>query len=253
MIPYIETPLGTINTYTVMIAVGALSMFIALHIILKNSVCRESEEIYIFPKIVISGLFAFVSSALFDALFKISENGGFVLKGITFYGGLIGSIICMFILIKFSKKNTEYSVKQWYDILTIPLIIFHFFGRIGCYLGGCCYGKTTESIFGVYFPDNIKDGIIHNGQKCYPTQLFEAFALIIILILVFNSRKKFGTYLFSYAVARFFIEFLRGDNRGAFILGLSPAQIISILILMCLFVYNLKNKPLFARKKEGKL
>lgn len=234
MIPYIHTPFGDISSFTMMIAVAALAMLFALHIVLKKSEDRENEEVFILNKIVISGFIGFVFSGIADALFKIRQNGGFVLKGITFYGGLIGAVVCMYLLLKFSKKKTCYTVKEWFDNLTIPLIVFHFFGRIGCFLGGCCYGKNTDSVFGVSFPDNAEAGIIHNGAKCYPTQLFEAFSLVLIFVLVLFVQSKFEIYLCGYAVSRFIIEFFRGDNRGTYLLGLSPAQVISILILVAI-------------------
>ncbi len=239
MIPCISTPLGNISTFTLMVVIAVLSMLAVLHIILKKSKNREKEEAYIFPKVVASGFVAYLSSALFDALFKIPENNGFIVKGITFYGGLIGAIICMYVLMYLSKEYTEYSIKQWYEILTLPLIVFHFFGRIGCFMGGCCYGKTTDSVLGIYFPDNIENGIFHNGLKCYPTQLFEVGALIIVFVLAFYSTVKFKTYLISYAIARFFIEFFRGDDRGYLIMGLSPAQVISVIIIICVYSYSI--------------
>ncbi len=242
MIPYILTPFGSISTFSIMIVIATLSMFAVLHIILRKSQNREKEEVYIFPKVVFSGVIAYVSSALFDALFKIPENNGFIIRGITFYGGLIGAIIGMYILLYTSKGKTEYSIKQWYEILTLPLITFHIFGRIGCFLGGCCYGKTTDSVFGMYFPDNIENGVFHNGLKCYPTQLFEVVVLILIFILVLYSDKKFLTYLIGYATARFFIEFFRGDDRGFFIIGLSPAQVISVTILIVCIVSGIIHK-----------
>ncbi|MGN0454967.1 MAG: prolipoprotein diacylglyceryl transferase [Ruminococcus sp.] len=238
MIPVISTPFGNLSTYTIMLTIAMLTMLICLHIELRNAVSREKEELYILPKIIVSGVVAFAFSAVFDALFKIDENKGFVIRGITFYGGLIGAVVCMFFLLKLRKKHTEYTTEQWFDILTVPLIVFHFWGRIGCFLAGCCYGKTTDSILGVYFVDNVESGIIHNGAKCYPTQLFEAFALIIILLLVLLSRKRFKMYLLSYAVGRFFIEFFRGDDRGFFVFGLSPAQVISVVIVIGICLYQ---------------
>lgn len=235
MIPYISTPFGNISTFSLMIVAAVISMLVVLHITLKKSESREKEEVYIFPKVIVSGIVAYLSSALLDALFKIPENNGFVIKGITFYGGLIGAIICMYILLHISKGKTEYSIKQWYENLTLPLITFHFFGRLGCFFAGCCYGKTTDSVFGMYFPNNIENGIYHYGLKCYPTQLFEAISLILIFLLVFHSKSKFQAYLISYATARFFIEFFRGDDRGCLIIGLSPAQVVSAILIICVF------------------
>lgn len=249
MIPFIQTPFGDISTFSIMIVIAVLSMFASLHIILRKKQFGINEEIYIIPKIIFSALIAFTASAIFDALFKFRENGGFVLKGVTFYGGLIGAVFSMYILLRFSKRKTSYTIKQWYDILTIPLIVFHFFGRIGCFLAGCCYGKNTKSPIGIYFPDNAEAGIFHNGAKCYPTQLFEAAALILIFILVLLFSEKFMVYLFSYATARFFIEFFRGDDRGYLMPVLSPAQIISIIIIISIIGNVFYKKIMIGKTK----
>lgn len=141
MIPYIYTPFGRIYTFSVMIAVAALFMFLSLHLVLRSAKNRDNEETYIFIKIIISGLFGFFISLITDAIFKIPENNGFVIKGMTFYGGLIGTVICMYFLLRLSKAQTQYSKIEWYNNLTIPLIIFHFFGRIGCFLPGVVTAK----------------------------------------------------------------------------------------------------------------
>lgn len=237
MIPYIQTPWGDIYTYTIMIVLGVLLMFSVLHLALKKSVDRRAEESFIFPRIVIAGVSGLIFSAFFDSLFKIRENGKFLLSGITFYGGLIGAAAAIYLLIKMSRHFTEYSVKEWFDILTMPFIIFHFSGRIGCFLGGCCYGRVTESFVGMIFPDNVDQGIVHQGVKRYPTQLFEAVSLLLILCIVLCVREKFITYLLTYAIFRFFIEFYRGDDRGYIIKIISPAQLISIIIVLSVGIY----------------
>ena len=242
MIPYIPTPYGYISTFTIMIICGMLSFIVITHIELKQSDNIICEENYIYPKILASGMIAFVFSAGFDALFKIRNNGAFVLSGITFYGGLIGSVISMYLMLRLSKIKTQYTHRQWFDLLTMPLIVFHICGRIGCFLAGCCYGKITDSFLGVVFPDNEISGIFHYGEKLYPTQLFEVFALAIILIIVLKASKKFNIYLLLYSISRFVIEYFRGDERGNLFVFASPAQIISIIIILSVFIIEIRLK-----------
>ena len=135
-------------------------------------------------------------AALTDSLFKVFDNKSFVLSGITFYGGLFVACTGMRFTLRFDKSKTRYNKKQWFDILTMPLISFHISGRIGCFFAGCCYGRTTCSILGASFPDNALDGIYHYGQKCYPTQLFEVAALAIIFVFVWNRRNDLIHILF---------------------------------------------------------
>ena len=236
MIPYIKTGFGKIPTYVIMVVLGALCMLFVTHIMLKSSNNRENEEVFIFPKIVISGFFGLFFAGVCDSVFKYREYHSLKITGITFYGGLIGAVICISVLIKKHKEYSQYFLCEWLDLLTPPLIVFHIFGRLGCFFGGCCYGKTTNGILGVSFLDDPDNNIFHYGNKCYPTQLFEISALIIILVIIVNVNKRFELYLFLYAVARFFIEFFRGDDRGYIIKALSPAQLISLLIVVIMTI-----------------
>lgn len=234
MIPYIITPFGRMPTFTIMLICGILVMFFLVHVNLRNDPSRENEEAFIFPKMVFCGVSGCFWAAVFDSAFKFRENGGFVIEGITFYGGLLGASISLLLILHLTKHKTGYTVNDWFSNLTIPFIGFHICGRIGCFLGGCCYGKVTDSFVGLHFPDIPEYGIYHDGMKCYPTQLFEAAALLGILAAVIKTKKKFQTYLFLYAVARFLIEFYRGDDRGYIFEQISPAQTISIMILLSL-------------------
>lgn len=194
-----------------------------------------SRELYfIIPKLFAALGFGFLGSVFFDALFKIPENGTFKLSGIMFYGGLICGIIAIIPLLCIFKENSQYSPVKWLDMLTVPFIVFHAIGRLGCFLGGCCYGRATDGVFGVIFPDNPEAGIFHYDQKVLPTQLFEACGLIVLAVtLHFIKREKFTAYCFAYPVMRFMLEFLRGDDRGSYLGGLSPSQLLSIIIIVC--------------------
>ena len=82
----------------------------------------------------------------------------------------------------------------------------------------------------------------------YPTQLYEAAFLIllsvILLLLAYKKDFKYNIciYLSSYGIFRFFLEFLRGDDRGFTLLSLSPSQLISILALIASIITYLKLK-----------
>ena len=251
MIPYIHTPFGEISSFAILVTVGILSLFLTVHIQLRKFPNCQDEELFIFPKILISGMVAFASSSIFDSFFKFLEYGKFKFSGITFYGGLIGAICCMYILLKFSREKTTYSISNWFEIFTIPVVTFHFFGRIGCLLGGCCYGKVTTSKLGVAFPNNAKENIFHYGLKRYPTQLFEAIILLLILmVILFVLKNKFKSYLILYSISRFFLEFLRGDDRGSVLINISPAQTISILIILVIISMTFFKK---SKLKLGKI
>ena len=155
-------------------------------------------------------------------------QGGFV-----FYGGLIGGIIFMLLPGKIHKIKTEKYIEHY--VFLIPLI--HAFGRIGCFLAGCCYGRETTSRFGVVFPEG---GLAPAGVKLIPTQLISSagdFLIMIVLLLYYRKNKKDGTpgnvgflYMLLYGVGRFLVEFLRNDNRGGAWM-FSTSQWISMVIV----------------------
>lgn len=225
-----------------MIVLGILLFLGITHINLTQSENAEAEEIFIFPKIVYSAMAAYAFAAIADSIFKINDNGKFIITGITFYGGLFGGIIGMYIQLHISRQKNQYTVSEWFNTLTQPLIVFHIVGRIGCFLAGCCYGKVTSGFWGVAFPDNITDNIFHNGQSRYPTQLFEVTALILILIIIHKEKDKFNIYIFLYAISRFIIEFFRGDSRGNLFIIISPAQLISLVIIVTHFIKKVADK-----------
>ena len=239
MKPLIITPWGTLSTFVICVIVGVLAFFGILHNAMKFD---RNEEYFIAPKVVCSAFIACGFAALADSLFKINENGGLFFSGTTFYGGLIGAIIVLYLQLKFTRYKSRYTIKQWFDTLTLPFIGFHFFGRLGCFFGGCCYGKPTDSALGVHFPDNPSGNIYHFGEACYPTQLFEMFALMMIFAIVLKRKNRFKTYIVLYAVARFIIEFFRGDFRGGLFVIMSPAQAISIALLITVTAECIRTK-----------
>ena len=118
--------------------------------------------------------------------------------------------------------------------------IGHAFGRIGCFLSGCCYGIHTGTSLDINFP-----GI---GEHL-PTQLIEMTFLFILgaLLLVFAFKHYTNytavIYLFAYSIFRFVIEFFRGDERGQLV-GLSPSQYWCIVLFLGagLLIYLYKKK-----------
>src|SRR5690606_24534903 len=126
-----------------------------------------------------------------------------------------------------------------FDVMMPALCIAHMFGRFGCFSAGCCYGLPTDGPFGVKFgPESLVDQIYH-GVAIHPTQLYEAFALLLIFCgLVFlRGRKLFSgqvglTYIMVYSVVRSIIETFRGDIIRGFVIEdwLSTSQFISLLL-----------------------
>ena len=178
------------------------------------------------------------------------NNAGYVFGGSVFYGGLLGGMAAGIIYGKIRKLDlAEYS-----DVCAPIVPLFHCFGRIGCFLGGCCYG--IESEFGFTIHGNELNPSINDVQR-FPVQLLEAALNLILFFVLFyllkNNRLKgrlFSLYIIVYAVIRFFDEFLRGDSYRGFLLGLSTSQIISIIMfiggIIYLAIYQHRNRKAVA-------
>lgn len=153
--------------------------------------------------------------------------------GMVFYGGLIGSFVCIAVFRRF-KIAVNLKKANILDAYAVVVPLFHVFGRIGCFLGGCCYG--IESSFGFIINGNqISPGV--NGVRRFPVQLVEAGCnLIIFLVLLFIYKKEKAKdklvyiYLMIYPAVRFGLEFLRGDEIRGILFGLSTSQWISIAL-----------------------
>lgn len=181
--------------------------------------------------------------------------------GLMFYGGLIGAMV-LYVGYTLYHKLNFFDIG---DVTATVLPLGQFFGRLGCFMHGCCYGERTEAWFGVCFPkgspawhEQISLGLItHQAPKALaviPTQLIESFATLILFVVLFvlyprhYKERGFvgGCYLMGYATLRFVIEYVRGDPRAA-VGPFSISQALSILIfiggLACITWSKTKGRP----------
>ena len=244
MYPYLFH-VNSLPSYIVLICIGILAALILYRIsAFKVGLSEQSFRFYGVIFIVSIGL-GFVFARLFQMLYNFIETGE-VGTGITFLGGLVGGVATFFLLILIFGKNYRHELFKTVNVAMPCIALGHCFGRIGCFLAGCCYGAKTNSFLGVKFVDYITS----SGEWIYdvpriPTQLIEAIflALLCIALILFIFRlDKLDflavVYLYSYSAFRFLIEFVRDDPRGAFILGLSPSQIICLIMFIGAIVLN---------------
>ena len=229
----------TLYPFWICAATGVCVMFFAVWRIAK----KRGETRYLMPRLLAAAYFGALGALAYDTLFKFIESGKFIFGGISFYGGLIAGAASLYLMLGRGGRSSLAPL-EWLDELTLPFLAFHFCGRIGCFLGGCCYGKPTESFLGVYFPDIPEENIFRHGEKLLPTQLFEAAAILLCALLLATLLKKhrFMNYLILYPVCRFALEFLRGDDRGATGSFLSPSQLVSLLLIAIPVVYYIRSR-----------
>jgi len=166
--------------------------------------------------------------------------------GLVYYGGLIGAIIGGFIYIRW-KKLPMWKVA---DVLAPSIALGNFFGRLGCFFNGCCYGYPTHLPWAVQFPNQsyawsqqYQQGLVGKTDPSlpvHPTEIYDAltnFILYLLLAWLFRRKKfdgqVFATYLVGYAITRTIMEYFRGDYPPGHIhYGLTPGMLVSIPIFM---------------------
>ncbi len=234
----------TIHGYGVMIAVGFAFAIIMSYIrakaygLRKNAIIDFGLLAMIFGFLGAKLLYVIVEyKAFFTHPLSVLGSDGFVV-----YGGIIGGVVAAMIYCRIKKI----SFMSYFDLAIPAVAAAQGFGRLGCFLAGCCYG--CESTFlGVIFPEG---SLAPAGIPLLPTQLISSagdFLIALVLVLYARKSKIKGNvgalYLLLYGVGRFVIEFFRNDVRGG-VGVLSTSQFISILFVLgavVLFVINTKH------------
>jgi len=234
-----------VNTYGVLLAVGMLlALFVAARLAVRDGLPRE--------RIYDLGLWTLIGGLLGSKILMLLVEDNvqvlsldFLRSGGVYYGGLLGGFLTLFFLIRF------YKLPFWKvaDAFAPGVALGQAIGRQGCFAAGCCWGKPTDSVFGVHFTEAAHEftgvpiysetgGALH----LHPTQLYESITMLVVFgILVYlHKNKKFDgqvliAYGIIYGIVRFSIEFLRDDPRGDLLgittlTGLSTSQIISLLV-----------------------
>lgn len=235
-----------IPMYNLLIGIGAVFGFLYLEKEIKKFKVDFKTDRNIYLSLIVSIGLGFVGAKLFELLYhgyKLSFQTFFT-GGITVMGGITVGAISFLIINSILKTNNQLA----FNLLIPFVIIIHFFGRIGCFLAGCCYGKPTNSFFGVMYPDNSLPSL-HLGcdVHLHPTQFYEALFLLLLFVVVVKVKRfalRTPIYLVGYGFFRFFIEFLRGDDRGQLFTDiLTPSQFLSLLfILIGLLIYITTKK-----------
>jgi phosphatidylglycerol:prolipoprotein diacylglycerol transferase len=223
-----------VKSYGLMIAIGII---VAATIFINKGKKKGFDEDSLLNLVI----FAVIGGALGGkGLFIITEikdiikdpsillNFGY---GFVIYGAIGGGALAMYL---YSRKK-GWSIIEMLDMTVPGLAIAQGFGRIGCFLAGCCYGAETTLPVGVVFP---KGSLAPPGIHIHPTQIYSSiFDFLLGFILLYYSKREqqtgkvMGLYLMIYSIGRFLVEFLRDDPRGN--VGVfSTSQFIAIFTLV---------------------
>ena len=233
-----------IKSYGLMIAIGII---IAASLFINKGKKRGYDEdsllnLIIFAVIggILGGKGLFIITEIKDIIRdpSILLNFGY---GFVIYGAIGGGALAMYL---YCRKN-NWNLLEIFDITVPVLAIAQGFGRIGCFLAGCCYGAETELPIGVVFPE---ESLAPSGIHLHPTQIYSSiFDFILGFFLLYYGRKKrengkvAGMYLIIYSVGRFLVEFLRNDPRGN-VGALSTSQFIAIFTLVLgIIIFNINK------------
>lgn len=230
----------SIHTFGILTAIGVL---IAAFLIRKNAssagVLPDDASDLVLVTVVpgFLGARAFFVFQFWDhfkhapaEMFRIWEGG------IVIYGGVAASLLAFFVYCRL--KHLAFVTLL--DLFVPAVALAQGFGRIGCFLNGCCYGIRTTLPWGIHFR--------FTEEPVHPVQLYESiycFTLSIFLFWLWGKRVRPGivvlSYFILYPAGRFFMEFLRGDNPK-WLLALTLPQWISIgfiLLSSVLLVFRL--------------
>ncbi len=163
-------------------------------------------------------------------LFSLFRSGG------VFYGGLIVAVVAAM----WYMRRTRLPLWPTADAFAPGIALGHVVGRLGCLMAGCCYGRPASVRWAITFTNPLAAENVGTplGVPLHPTQLYEAGAELVILVLLLATERRgrqfpgrtFWLYMLLYAVTRFVIEFYRGDPRGA-VGVLSTSQLISVILV----------------------
>lgn len=174
--------------------------------------------------------------------------------GLVYYGGLIGGIIAGSLYILW-KRMPLWKVA---DIMAPSIALGSFFGRAGCLLNGCCYGRPTDLPWAITFTNPLAHELSNTplNVPLHPTQIYDGLlnlALYCFLAWLYRHKKFDGqiiaTYLICYAITRSIVECFRGDYSDLhYHLGLTPAQWVSVPI----FITGLALAAFLSRRTQVK-
>ncbi len=195
-------------------------------------------------------------------------------------GGLVGGMLGGYFYVK--RNNMNYW--EYFSLLSPGVLLGQAVGRVGCFLNGDAYGTHTSSFLGVEFPryattvpafeteyrlsspawqSSYEAGLVDQSSTMsaalHPTQLYEMFGDVVLILLVLwvfkkiwpNDKKSpliFFIHTGGYALLRWALEFIRADKEGTTMFNMTNLQIV--LLLYGLFTIGYATKY-YLNKKKG--
>lgn len=224
-------------------------LFVSLAIILGTmtayALCKKDGrgyEKYVVDIAIYSAIAGLIGGRLWDVFFfdwgyyshHLLEIPFVWQGGMAIQGGIIFGVGAAYI---YTKKH---HIDMWTmaDIVAPALILGQSIGRMANLMNGDAFGHPTGSSFGILYPKTTLAYATYGNQPLWPAEIWEGQidVLIFVLLLYFGTQKHargqvFTLYVVLYSIARFFLEFLRGDYTNL-TLGLHSAQMTSLIVII---------------------
>jgi phosphatidylglycerol:prolipoprotein diacylglycerol transferase len=231
-----------IYTYGPIMAIGFLAAFFLIYHIARRR--QEDVEFYmdLYVWLILFGLLGA------KILYNITEYHEFLAHPIQMMncrnGGLVwyGGVILDTAFVVWYARRHEIPFLQVSDTLVAPLALGLAIGRWGCLMGGCCYGKPCSLPWAIIYPAGANPVA---GMRVHPSPIYESIISLIIcgiIYLAIRRQAKTGIataiWFTLYPLARFLLEFLRGDEVRGFVyqgasFSISTSQFIGLIVMAC--------------------
>ena len=223
----------TVHGYGLMIAIGVIAAYL---VGTRRAKRYDLDPEQVFDLVLFGVLGGFLCAKilyLITILDQVIADPSVILDtadGFVVYGGIIGGIFTGWVVCRIKKLH----FLKYLDLLVPSIALAQGFGRIGCLLAGCCYGKEAACALSITFTDS---SFAPNGVALIPTQIYSSILDFLHFgLLCFLARRNkvpgriSAFYLIFYSVGRFILEFFRGDLIRGSVGALSTSQFIAIFV-----------------------
>jgi phosphatidylglycerol---prolipoprotein diacylglyceryl transferase len=237
--------------------IAVLMAFLVAQLVAERELARRGHDLEAraIPDLILASLVGTLLGGKLYFISVVSHNIAdlWSRSGFVFWGGFIGSVIACWLTVRHKKL----SFVRFADVAGIAIAAGYSVGRTGCWAVGDDYGKPYQGFLSVSFPDgsppSTAASMLNNFHtpipfgvspetvlSVYPTQLMEVVFGFVMFAILWRMRKHeradgwlFGVWAILAGVERFIVEFFRAkDDRFAWALGLSTAQLVSIAMVL---------------------